>query len=57
MTNFEKIKSMSKKELAKFIDSLSGDDCFCDYCEYGVCDYSCSAGYENWLEMEVKNNG
>ncbi|CZR99410.1 hypothetical protein CDFC105_72600 [Clostridioides difficile] len=54
MTNFEKIKNMSKKELAKFIDSLGGDDCFCDYCEYGVCDYSCSAGYENWLEMEVE---
>ncbi|MCC0679524.1 hypothetical protein IC218_04525 [Clostridioides sp. ES-S-0005-03] len=54
MTNFEMIKSMSKKELAKFIDTLGGDDCFCDCCKYGVCDYSCSDGYENWLESEVE---
>ena len=46
MTNFEKIKSMSKKELAKFIDTISGDTC--------PCDNSCVEGFENWLESEAK---
>ncbi|HBF4243828.1 hypothetical protein C4T51_08945 [Clostridioides difficile] len=58
MTNFEKIKSMSKKELAKFIDTISGDTCPCKHCDYGVgsgfCDNSCVEGFENWLESEAK---
>lgn len=45
MTNFEKIKNMSAKELA---------DCNCCHiCCSGGCEYS----WEQWLKSEVENNG
>lgn len=59
MTNFEKIKSMSKKELAKFIDEI-GDECTCICCSYRyrheICDVDkkCIDGCKEWLDMEVE---
>nr|WP_294665385.1 hypothetical protein [uncultured Ruminococcus sp.] len=65
MTNFEKIKSMSKEQMTHFVlDALNND--VCDYCE--ACDISCLESgihynedcledeeiIKNWLESEVE---
>lgn len=70
MTNFEKIKAMSIKEMAEFL--TEGDTCFlCDYCR-GYCtvdesledycpeedfgtDKACYDGHKKWLEREIEN--
>lgn len=53
MTNFEKIKSMSKEQMTHFVlDALNND--VCDYCEN--CDAPCLENEEiirKWLESEV----
>ena len=49
MTNFEKIKNMSAKELADFICGLT--DCnSCSICCSGGCEYS----WEQWLKSEAE---
>lgn len=63
MTNFEKIKSMSKEQMTRFmLDALNND--VCDYCE--ACDISCLEKEDcledeeiirKWLESEASNNG
>lgn len=63
MTNFEKIKSMSKEQMTHFVlDALNND--VCDYCEN--CDTSCLENEDcpenkeiikKWLESEASNNG
>lgn len=58
MTNYEKIKSMSKEQMKKFmldimLDTLNNN--VCDYCEN--CDASCLKNEEiikNWLESEAE---
>lgn len=61
MTNFEKIKSMSKEQMTHFmldimLDTLNNN--VCDYCEN--CDAPCLGNEEiirKWLESEASNNG
>lgn len=57
MTNFEKIKSMSREQMTHFmLDTLNND--VCHYCE--ICDISCLENEEiirKWLESEADSNG
>lgn len=57
MTNFEKIKSMSKEQMTHFVfDALNNN--VCGYCEN--CDAPCLGNEEiirKWLESEASNNG
>lgn len=56
MTNFEKIKNMSVKELAKTMSNKIVD---CDFCtlhrndEFYEFD-TCSGSWEQWLKSEVE---
>ena len=55
MTNYKKIKNMSVKEMADFIDR---NDC-CDCCAYRVdgCRalIDCPEGIKKWLESEAED--
>lgn len=61
MTNFEKVKSMSKEQMTHFmldvmLDTLNNN--VCGYCEN--CDAPCLGNEEiirKWLESEASNNG
>lgn len=61
MTNFEKIKLMSKEQMTHFmldimLDTLNNN--VCGYCEN--CDAPCLENEEiirKWLESEASNNG
>lgn len=61
MTNFEKIKSMSKEQMTHFtldimLDTLNNN--VCGYCEN--CDAPCLKNEEiirKWLDSEASNNG
>lgn len=55
MTNYEKIKNMSVKELAEFIYGTAINDC--EYCCNGKCDDKnyCLDGHKQWLESEAEN--
>ena len=51
MTNFEKIKSMSVKEMAEFIfDNYRCRKCAC---ANNNCDGKCKLGIAKWLKKEV----
>lgn len=57
MTNFKKIKSMSKEQMTDFIFHALYDD-ICDYCENcgNPCNEDCLEDKEiikKWLESEV----
>lgn len=62
MTNFEKIKSMSKEQMTHFIFHALYDD-ICDYCEN--CGNPCNGNEDclgneeiirKWLESEADND-
>ncbi|MBQ0078401.1 MAG: hypothetical protein KBS66_00725 [Eubacterium sp.] len=56
MTNAERIRHMSLKELAEFMNEFEDDSCkFCAEigCEYPD-DRNCRRGYENWLKQSCK---
>lgn len=63
MTNFEKVKSMSKEQMTHFVlDTLNND--VCHYCE--ICGNPCNGDEDcleneeiirKWLESEASNNG
>ncbi|HBG2448591.1 TPA: hypothetical protein KPK61_003332 [Clostridioides difficile] len=53
MTNFEKIKNMSKKELAEFINKNDSPCTSCNYEQFGLCKGMCIEGHEKWLESEI----
>lgn len=61
MTNYEKIKSMSKEELSEYIFDLGNGS---EYC-YGHCAFQnmencpnkteqCLIGVQKWLDMEIE---
>lgn len=61
MTNYEKIKNMSIKEFAKFIDDISSychlngyykTDMFCKYCPI-ECVEGSAFDLSVWLNMEI----
>lgn len=56
MTNAEKIRNMTDKELAKFLYMF--EDHPCRFCAEINCNHSddsaCSRGYENWLKQRHK---
>lgn len=60
MTNYEKIKSMSKEKMADFMDSLSNNPCY--YCELeNNCQFAwhgrgeCLKGTMLWLDKEYQD--
>ncbi|MCR5835987.1 MAG: hypothetical protein K6G88_05750 [Lachnospiraceae bacterium] len=54
MTNFEKIKEMSKEELVNFFyDILSCEDCFINV--DNMCNHhNCKTSIKEWLEQEAE---
>lgn len=58
MTNYEKIKSMSVEEMARFIGNTPSINS-CEFCFYGGDDcfnIRCSYGVKKWLEQEADDN-
>lgn len=53
ITNYEKIRNMSKKEIAGFLGN-SGCGCICCTYEYQNCFGGCLEGREMWLESEAR---
>ena len=51
MTNFEKIKAMTIKEFAEFLEkhTLCDDETLCT----GHCHLGCAESHKKWLESEV----
>lgn len=60
VTNLDKIRSYSVKELAEFLDrvtiSCSTDGGACDNCPLKGCEICCGRGLEEWLRSEVQND-
>ena len=59
LTNYERIKSMTIEEMAKFFNNEIDDiecSCRCKYYNIGQpkCDYRCTKGYTEWLMQEVE---
>ena len=54
MTNGDKIRQMSDKQLLDFMCDF--ENCACDFCtrEKYDCQSMCSDGYAEWLESEAK---
>ena len=57
-TNYEKIKAMSIKEMAKFLDDFGSNSC--DYCgswqkeSKNKCYLNCDSYLKQWLEQEAE---
>lgn len=58
MTNFEKIKNMSRGEMATFLLEIVEDYDKPFICEHDNCDkdISCILCYRQWLSKEADNN-
>lgn len=57
MTNFERIKNMSKKEMARFLNKESAPCGCCIYRSYEDCrNNDCEKGIKKWLKQEADND-
>lgn len=54
-TNGDKIRQMSDKELAEFLDKISGCR-LCDCHKRGNCNSECLKGHLAWLRKEVEED-
>ncbi|MEO2600927.1 hypothetical protein [Clostridium butyricum] len=59
MTNYERIKSMTIEEMAKFFNNEIDDvecSCRCGFYNIGQpnCGYKCNKGHLEWLMQEVE---
>ena len=53
MNNYERIKTMTIKEMIKLLANTTN---YCNYCAYknSKCDYRCSYGIKKWLLEECE---
>ena len=57
MTNGDKIRKMSDKELAEYLAAMPGDENICSECRRKYCDgvLQCVKRWKIWLKQEVKD--